>query len=148
MSMNFRQAARFPLRKCDLCAIDQSMETSVAVDVLAALAQETRLTVVRELVSAGPEGLPAGEISGRLGVGPTTLTFHLKELQKAGLLRRQRRGRYIFYALERERLDRFMAFLADHCFREAPARLAVPLGLRADLPVDRSLEPASTAKLG
>ena len=70
------------------------MEMIEAVTALAALAQETRLAVLRLLVQAGPNGLPAGDIAERVGVPPSTLSFHLKELDRAGLARsRGRRDR-------------------------------------------------------
>ena len=56
------------------------METTNAVRALAALAQETRLSIFRLLVEAGPTGLAAGEIAAGVGVSPTNLSFHLKEL--------------------------------------------------------------------
>ena len=63
------------------------MEVKEAVTSLAAMAQETRLGVLRLLVQAGPNGLPAGDIAKRVGVPPSTLSFHLKELDRAGLTR-------------------------------------------------------------
>ena len=66
------------------------------------LAHETRLAVFRLLVTVGPSGLPAGEIAVRLGVVASTLSFHLKELDRAGLLRSWRRQRQIFYAADYE----------------------------------------------
>ena len=55
------------------------MEQKAALSALAALAHETRLAVFRLLVTAGPSGLPAGEIAARVGVAATTLSFHVKE---------------------------------------------------------------------
>ena len=63
------------------------METKQALSALSALAHETRLTVFRLLVRQGPEGMPAGEVAQRLGVPAPTLSFHLKELERAGLIR-------------------------------------------------------------
>ena len=62
------------------------MKTKAVVAALAALAQESRLGSYRLLVEAGPEGLAAGAIAGRLGLPPATLSFHLKELSAAGLV--------------------------------------------------------------
>ena len=67
------------------------MEQKAALAALAALAHETRLAVFQLLVTAGPSGLPAGEIAARVGVPATTLSFHVKELDRAGLLRSWRR---------------------------------------------------------
>ena len=62
------------------------MEIKAAVASLAALAQETRLSIFRLLVEAGPEGVSAGRIGERLEVPAATLSFHLKELARAGLV--------------------------------------------------------------
>jgi len=86
-----------------------------AIAALAALAQETRLDIFRILVQAGPAGLPAGAIGERLAVPSATLSFHLKELKSAGLLRCERQGRSRIYspdfAVTRDLLD----FLTANC---------------------------------
>ncbi|MCS6879623.1 MAG: metalloregulator ArsR/SmtB family transcription factor [Geminicoccaceae bacterium] len=91
------------------------MEPRQAVRALAALAQETRLAVFRLLVEAGPNGLNAGSIAARLRVPPSTLSFHLKELDRAGLVRSWRRARLVFYAAEFETLRRLLMFLTEDC---------------------------------
>jgi arsenate reductase len=91
------------------------METQTAVPILAALAQPTRLDVVRLLVSAGPNGRAAGEIAARLRVLPSTLSFHLKELDRSGLLRAWRDGRQIRYAIEFEAMRGLLTFLTADC---------------------------------
>ena len=93
------------------------METEDVVEVLAALAQETRLDAFRLLVQAGPEGLPAGEIADRLGVPAPTLSFHLKTLTQGGLVRAERDGRSLVYAPEFGHLNRVLAFLTKNCCR-------------------------------
>ena len=62
------------------------METKIAATYLSALAQESRLTVFRLLIQAGADGLPAGKISELTGIAPSSLSFHLKELNYAGLV--------------------------------------------------------------
>ena len=96
------------------------METSAAIAAFAALAQETRLGIVRLLVQAGPNGLPAGEIAERLAVPPSTLSFHLKELDRAGLARSWRVQRQIRYAADFEGLRRLLAFLTADCCNGHP----------------------------
>lgn len=91
------------------------MEQRDALLALAALAQETRLAIFRLLVPAGPNGLPAGEIAERLGVVASTLSFHLKELERAGLLRSWRRQRQILYAADYEGMRRLLTFLTEDC---------------------------------
>ena len=91
------------------------MEIKSAVAALGALAQETRLAVFRLLIEAGPGGLPAGLIAARLEVSPATLSFHLGQLERAGLLASRRNGRQILYAADIEGTRRLMAFLTEDC---------------------------------
>ncbi len=96
------------------------METNDAVMALAALAQDTRLRVFRLLVKQGPSGLPAGEIAGRLAVSPPTLSAHLAQLGRAGLIRSWRVERRIFYAVEVEGTRRLLRYLTDDCCQGHP----------------------------
>ena len=73
------------------------METKFAVAALAALAQDTRLAIFRLLVEAGPPGVPAGGIAAQLGIAAPTLSFHLKELARAGLVDAEAQGRFVVY---------------------------------------------------
>lgn len=96
------------------------MEARLAVEALAALAQETRLRVFRLLVTAGAGGLPAGEVARAAGVPASTLSFHLERLERAGLARSCRRGRQILYAAELEAMRRLLEFLTADCCRGRP----------------------------
>jgi DNA-binding transcriptional ArsR family regulator len=96
------------------------MESELAVQALAALAQETRLTVFRLLVREGPNGLPAGMIAERVGVPPATLSFHLAQLERASLLTSRRESRQIFYATDYEGTRRLLAFLTEDCCQGHP----------------------------
>jgi ArsR family transcriptional regulator len=91
------------------------MEKQDALAALAALAQETRLDVFRLLVQAGPEGLAAGALSERLGIAPPTLSFHLKELRSAGLVRQEREGRSLLYAPDFGAMTALVAYLTENC---------------------------------
>lgn len=81
----------------------------------AALAHPTRVALIRLLVGAGPGGLPAGEIATALGVAPSSLSFHLREMEAAGLLRAMRAGRVIRYAAELDAVRGLAAFLTETC---------------------------------
>lgn len=94
------------------------MDAKGAVAALGALAQESRLQVFRLLVRRGPEGLAAGEISERVGVPPTTLSFHLSQLSRAGLVTSRREGRSILYAADYGAMQGLMGFLTDNCCQE------------------------------
>jgi ArsR family transcriptional regulator len=91
------------------------MEKMGAIAALRALAQETRLDVFRLLVTQGPAGLPAGVIAERLDVLPASLTFHLKELQYAGLITQRRLGRQLIYAAEYGAMTELLAYLTENC---------------------------------
>jgi DNA-binding transcriptional ArsR family regulator len=100
------------------------METTEAVAALGAMAQETRLTALRLLVQAGPDGLPAGEIARRLEVPAPTLSFHLRALLHAGLVSSAREGRSLYYAADYGRLRALVAFLSENCCQPAAKRRA------------------------
>ena len=98
----------------------RNMETKQAVSALAALAQETRLSIFRLLVQAGPEGIAAGRIGEELEVPPATLSFHLKELSHAALISSRQEGRFIYYAADFERMAGLMTFLTQNCCQGMP----------------------------
>jgi ArsR family transcriptional regulator len=91
------------------------MEKKDAVAALGALAQDTRLDLFRLLVTVGPEGLSAGVIADRLAVLPGSLTFHLKELQHAGLITQRRLGRQLIYSAEYGAMNDLLAYLTENC---------------------------------
>jgi DNA-binding transcriptional ArsR family regulator len=91
------------------------MKANIAVTRLAALAQETRLAIFRCLVQHGPAGLCAGDIGARLGLAPATLSFHLKELSRAGLLKARQDGRFIYYAPDFKAMDALLGYLTENC---------------------------------
>lgn len=91
-----------------------------ALDCLSALAQPTRLEVFRMLVASGPDGVAAGDIAQRLGVPPATLSFHLRELEVAGLVVARRASRQIFYAAAYRRMSAMLVFLTEDCCAGRP----------------------------
>ena len=105
------------------------MEMSDAVAALAALAQDNRLDVYRLLVQAGPEGLPAGQVSTVLGLAPNTLTFHFDRLRSAGLVTVRRVGRSMIYAARFETMNALLGYLTENCCKGAPESCA-PVGCR------------------
>ena len=100
------------------------METSDAVSVLSALAQEARLEIFRLLVRSGPAGLAAGVIAEELGVPAATLSFHLKELKTAGVVNARREGRSIIYSPDFDAMNSLLGFLTESCCQGAPQRRA------------------------
>ncbi len=99
------------------------METTNAVDKLAALAQETRLRVFRQLVTAGPAGMNAGAIAEVLALAPATLSFHIAHLVRAGLVSARQESRFIYYAASFAAMDDLIAFLTDNCCQGGSACL-------------------------
>src|SRR5262245_31636068 len=104
------------------------MEAGQAVRAFAALAQENRLAIFRLLVRAGPGGLSAGEIGQEVGIGPTNLSFHLKELDRAGLVTQTRQGRFIRYALHVEGVRSMIEYLTEDCCGGQPELCGSVLG--------------------
>ncbi len=91
------------------------MQIADALIALAALSQETRLSAFRLLVAEGRQGLAAGVIADRLRVAPATLSFHLKELTRAGLVVPRQEGRFVYYAAAFDQMHDLLAFLTDNC---------------------------------
>ncbi|MCB5185004.1 metalloregulator ArsR/SmtB family transcription factor [Methylobacillus gramineus] len=91
------------------------MESKIIVSALAALAQESRLAVYRLLVQAGPDGLAAGKISETLGIAPSSLSFHLKELTHAGLVTSRNESRFVIYSAHYEQMNNVLAYLTENC---------------------------------
>ena len=93
----------------------RTMKPITAVVRLSALAQESRLAVFRLLVQAGPEGLCVRDIGAKLNIAPPTLSFHLKELVHAGLLKARQQSRFIFYAPDFKAMNDLVAYLTENC---------------------------------
>jgi DNA-binding transcriptional ArsR family regulator len=100
------------------------MDSTTAIDSLAALAQQSRLAIFRLLVETGPAGLAVGDIGADLDVAPATLSFHLKELANAGLIVARQQGRFIYYSANYERMNALIAYLTENCCGRGRARCA------------------------
>jgi ArsR family transcriptional regulator, arsenate/arsenite/antimonite-responsive transcriptional repressor len=95
------------------------METTQALQSLAALAQESRLSIFRLLVQAGPAGMAAGAIGEKLALPPATLSFHLAGLTRAGLAQSRQEGRFVIYSASFENMNALVAFLTENCCSNA-----------------------------
>src|SRR5271165_565111 len=91
------------------------MDSSQAVQALGALAHDTRLALFRMLVERGPDGLSAGVIAERLGVPPSSLTFHVQHLHRAGLITQRRLSRQLIYAADFTAMNGLVGFLTENC---------------------------------
>ena len=96
------------------------MNDKHAVTSLAALAHEQRLRIFRILVKQGTNGMPAGGIAEAVDASPTATSFHLKELERAGLLHATRDGRYIRYAIHVEGMRQLLEYLTEDCCQGQP----------------------------
>ena len=91
------------------------METKSAISALASLAQDSRLAIFRTLVQGGPDGLPAGQISEATDIPPSSLSFHLKELAHADMVRSRPEGRFIIYTANFATMNALIEFLTENC---------------------------------
>jgi ArsR family transcriptional regulator, arsenate/arsenite/antimonite-responsive transcriptional repressor len=96
------------------------MDEKQAATSLAALAHPQRLRIFRRLVQKGPTGLAAFEIAEAVGASPTAASFHLKELDRAGLIHATRQGRFVRYAIHIDGMRRLLAYLTEDCCRGQP----------------------------
>jgi len=97
------------------------MKATEVVAALGALAQETRLAIFRELVKRGPEGYTPGDLIAKLAIPAPTLSFHLKELVRAGLVSSSREGRFLYYSANFETMQGLLGFLTEKCCSLADA---------------------------
>ncbi len=91
------------------------MNTQDAVSILSCLAQEARLEIFRLLVQNSPTGLAAGEIAKRLNIPASTLSFHLKELSHAGLIKSEQSSRFIYYSTDFQAINALVGYLMENC---------------------------------
>jgi ArsR family transcriptional regulator, arsenate/arsenite/antimonite-responsive transcriptional repressor len=96
------------------------MQTKNAIEALLALGQEARLAAYRLVVKHEPYGLPAGTIAAKLNANPSTMSRHLAQLERAGLLRSWRDGRQIIYAIDHDGTDALLRFLTEDCCTAQP----------------------------
>lgn len=102
------------------------MDAPAVIRALAALAQDHRLAAFRLLVQAGEEGLPAGVIAERLGLVPSSLSFHLSALANAGLITQRRQSRSILYSADYGAMNALMGYLTENCCGGVPCVDAAP----------------------
>jgi DNA-binding transcriptional ArsR family regulator len=91
------------------------MKTPAVIEALSGLAHEHRLAIYRLLVQRGPAGLPAGVIGQRVGLLPSSLTFHLQNLQRAGLITQRRESRQLIYSADFAVMNGLVGYLTENC---------------------------------
>jgi len=111
------------------------MDSNRAVNALSALGHETRLALYRMLVERGPDGLSAGVIAERLDVPPSSLSFHLQHLNRAGLVTQRRLHRQLIYAADFAAMNDLLGYLTENCCGRGAAQVCAPLCNPAAPPV-------------
>lgn len=91
------------------------MQATAAIEALSALAQEHRLALFRLLVQAGERGMAAGAIADALGVPNSSLSFHLAQLNRAGLIRQERQHRSLIYRANYAAMNALVGYLMENC---------------------------------
>src|ERR1700679_463981 len=112
------------------------MKTPAVIEALGGLAHEHRLAIYRLLVQRGPDGLPAGVIGQRVGLLPSSLTFHLQNLQRAGLIAQRRESRQLIYTADFAVMNGLVGYLTENCCGNSSAECS------------SSCAPAQPAKAG
>ena len=100
------------------------MDQHDVVQALAALAHPVRLEAFRALVAAGHDGLAQKALAEAIGVGPTNLAFHLKELAAAGLVTQAQAGRFVIYRAAFGQMSGLLAYLTENCCKGRPQAAA------------------------
>src|ERR1700722_3425763 len=103
-----------------------AMKTPVVIEALGALAHEHRLAIYRLLLQRGPDGLPAGVIGDRVGLVPSSLTFHLQNLQRSGLITRRRESRQLIYSADFAVMNGLVGYLTENCCGNSGAEYSPP----------------------
>jgi len=116
------------------------MRAKDVIEALGALAHEHRLGIFRILVERGPVGLPAGRIAERMGLVPSSLTFHLQNLQRGGLVTQRREGRQLIYSADFTTMTALVGYLTDNCCAESAAGCCPPV--RHSKPAKRGVRAA------
>src|SRR5437016_14100874 len=123
------------------------MDESQARNCFAALSQETRLAVVRLLVKAGEDGVAAGAIADEVGVSASNISFHLKELERSGLILQRREARSIIYAANYDVLRGLIGFLMEDCCGGRP-EICAPALAASCKPASKQAPSKKRAQIG
>lgn len=103
------------------------MKTPRVIDALGALAHEHRLAIFRLLIERGPAGLPAGRIAEKVGLVPSSLTFHLQNLQRAGLIAQRRESRRLIYSADFTAMNALVGYLTENCCAGSESECCAPV---------------------
>ena len=119
-NISFQQYLKYRIE----CFIVRCMNSDLVVRALSALAHESRLAIFRLLVVAGTDGMAAGEIAKQLGLSPSSLSFHLKDLSHAELVKPRQESRFIIYTANFDAMTDLIGFLTENCCAGAPCAVS------------------------
>ncbi len=91
------------------------MNETDALAALSSISSATRLRILRKLVTAGSEGMTAGEIAEFAGATPSRASFHLSNLAEAGLITSNRQSRQITYRADFSAMGALIRYLLEDC---------------------------------
>ena len=94
---------------------DTDAQLARFADMLSAMGTQPRLSIVRLLLSAHPEGMVAGEIGAELAIPNSTLSHHLEKLKNEELVKVRRESAFLRYTANTEALQELLAFLYAEC---------------------------------
>ena len=92
-----------------------SLATARYAEMFSALGTESRLRILRLLLSAHPEGMVVGDIQAELDIAPSTLSHHLERLKVEGLVNVRREGTFLWCAANTAALEELLGFLFAEC---------------------------------
>ncbi len=95
--------------------LDPTKQIHRYADMFTALGTESRLRIVRLLLSAHPDGMVVNEIGDELGIPGSTLSHHLDKLKNEELVTVQREGTFLRYSANTETLQELLGFLYAEC---------------------------------
>ena len=96
------------------------MTDRLSISGFSALSHPVRLALFQTLCRRAPDTMSAGELANGFDIPPSTMTGHLQALERAGLIRSQRRSRFMLYSLDREGTRQFLKFLVNDCCGDQP----------------------------
>lgn len=121
------------------------MKSQDVIVALFALAQESRLALFRLLVKRGPDGFTPGELAEKLSIPAPTMSFHLKELTRSGLIAARRDGRFLYYSVNFAAMQGLVDFLMEKCCSLSDTCVPEP-GCGTDCPPNRASAKKSPVK--
>src|SRR5215207_8625330 len=101
--MIFRMATPLPLVQCCVPLGSAALSDEDATEleqVFKALADRHRVQIVNRLIAAGGEAVCVCDFQDMLGLKQSSVSYHLKQLLDAGIVTREKRGSYAYFALD------------------------------------------------